>query len=74
MDDAERLLADARRYRYLRAGVVGVSTGVDEDGRVIYNARCPRLTRMLRLPSATPTDAEVDAAIDALYAAKEKAV
>jgi hypothetical protein len=62
--ERDALEADARRYRWLRAGVVGVSAGVDEDGHVIYHARCRRLTQMLRVPSASPTNAEIDAAID----------
>ena len=60
---------DAARYRWLREGIVGVSDGLHraDDGteHMVYKARCMRLTMMLRLPSASPTTAEIDAAIDA---------
>jgi hypothetical protein len=65
---AESAEADARRYRWLRDGTVGVLVDWPEAGAV-YGLRCRRLTT-LGVPSASPEHHEIDAAIDAHLAAK----
>lgn len=68
----ERLEAaekDAARYRWIREGIVAVtegyvSIGEDEYQRV-YGARCPRITKRLRLRSLHVENDDVDTAIDA---------
>lgn len=66
-EHAASLLADAGRYRWLRAGIVGV-TLPGASGWPAYGGRCPRI-QMLRLPRPSPDDDDIDAAIDALRAA-----
>ncbi len=65
--EAERdaLAADARRYRRLRECIIGVGI-VGPAERVMYATRIPAL----HLPSPSPTNGEIDAAIDALDGAK----
>lgn len=66
-DAREAIEQDAQRYRWLRAGIVGVTLPGASD-REAYEGRCPRV-RLLSLPSPSPCNDEIDAAIDALRVA-----